>query len=64
MPMPLEIFLPTSFACFFPLQITINNKTYNRRQKQSRHFALKGLPDILLNSKGENKAFPLLHRPA
>ena len=29
MPMPLEILLPTSFVCFFPLQITINNKTYN-----------------------------------
>ena len=31
---------------------------HNRQQNKSRHFALKGLSDVLLTSKGENKAFP------
>ena len=31
---------------------------YNWWQNQSRHFALKGLSEVLLTSKGENKTFP------
>ena len=30
----------------------------NRRQNKLRYFALKGLSDVLLNSKGGNNAFP------
>ena len=32
--------------------------SYHWRQNELRHFAPKGLSDILLTSKGENKAFP------
>ena len=32
--------------------------TYNRQQKQLRHFTKMGLFDDLLTSKEENKAFP------
>ena len=30
---------------------------YNGRQNWVKHFALKGLSNILVTSKGENKAF-------
>ena len=30
----------------------------NRQQNWLRYFALKGLSDVLLTSKGENNAFP------
>ena len=31
-------------------------RTCNGRQNSLRHFVLKGLSDVLLTSKGENKA--------
>ena len=34
-----------------------------QRQNQLRHFAKMGLFDILMTSKGENKAFPPPSRP-
>ena len=33
-------------------------KSYNQQRHEFRHFALKGLFDIFLTSKGENIAFP------
>ena len=33
-------------------------KSYNQQQNELRHFALKGLFDVLLTSKGKNIAFP------
>ena len=33
-------------------------KSYNQQRNEFRHFALKGLFDIFLTSKGENIAFP------
>ena len=43
-------------------------KSYNQQRNELRHFALKGLFDVLPTSKGKNIAFPphplhaMLHR--
>ena len=36
---------------------------YNGRQNWLRHFALKGFSNILVTSKGENKAFSASSTP-
>ena len=47
-----------SSSTFNSINLVFSPDSYNRRQNELRHLALKGLSDIFLTSKEENIAFP------
>jgi len=47
-----------SSSTFNSINLVFSPDSYNWQQNELRHLALKGLFDIFLTSKEENKAFP------
>ena len=52
-----------SSSTFNSFNLVFSLDSYNRRQNELRHLALKGLFDVFLTSKEENIAFPPLSPP-